>query len=767
MSDEAPLRERFEGGFRVGDWFVEPMLNRVQLDDEEEVQLEPKVMEVLLCLADRPGETVTKDQFKDEVWTEAVVTDDVVSRCISELRTVFDDDPNDPSYIETIRKTGYRLIAPVRRPEASDLTPTDEAEPPSVLGKAEGRAPPVQRLLRSLYQKIQTTHVDAGEEWVLIAGGTIQRRWILIIGGLLGGLLIVGLVFWLASVVPSSTGTSPMSVRPFTSYSGEEFDPALSASGTRVVFAWRQPDSLDQNIYLMQRGAERRLQLSPDSTIDWSPTWSPNGRYVAYVRETEGTHQISIVPSIGGQGRIALNQPYRAIQSVAWVPDTSRRALVFSARRRPHQAYGLSLLLPNADSTVSLTTPPLWSKGDTEPTVSPDGSHIAFVRSPVQGRGDIFVVPISGGSPTRITTDSTTIDGLTWSADGSEILFTARRAGVSGLWRVEADGNGSPTLVRSASEGTAFGDPTLSVQSAQLAYTQRSSQLDIWKLDRSSRVAEFTAESLLSSTQDDTNPSIAPGGNRIAFVSTRSGTSEIWVASSDGSNPAPLTSLDGPEIRSIAWSPTGARLCFVAREDGKSDLYMVSASDGSSSRLTQTDSEDLIPRWSQDGRWIYFISNRTGQWEAWRVRTSPKARSVQQVTTGGAVAAQESATGSTLYFVRPDTTGIWTASLDTTRFPLETEPSPQNAIINTIVQFDPQDRRSWWVGESGIHFVHRRPNAAVLAYFDFSSRRILPLHGFSDWKAVQDVAVGPGGAWFAYTHVVRRESDIMLAESFR
>jgi hypothetical protein len=131
------------------------------------------------------------------------------------------------------------------------------------------------------------------------------------------------------------------------------------------------------------------------------------------------------------------------------------------------------------------------------------------------------------------------------------------------------------------------------------------------------------------------------------------------------------------------------------------------------------------------------------------------------------VAAQESATGSTLYFVRPDTTGIWTASLDTTRFPLETEPSPQNAIINTIVQFDPQDRRSWWVGENGIHFVHRRPNTAVLAYFDFSSRRILPLHGFSDWKPVQDVAVGPGGAWFAYTHVVRRESDIMLAESFR
>lgn len=765
MSDEVSLRERFEGGFWVGDWFVEPMLNRIQRD-EEEVQLEPKVMEVLLCLADRSDKTVTKDQFKDEVWTETVVTDDVVSRCISELRKVFDDDPNDPSYIETIRKTGYRLIAPVRRPEASDLAPTDEVEGASLRSETEGNAPPVQRLLRSLYQKIQTTRVDAGEEWVVIAGGTIQRKWVILLGSLLGALLAFGLVFWLASTVPSGADTSPMSATPFTSYSGEEFDPALSASGNRVVFAWRQPDSLDQNIYLMQQGAERRLQLSPDSTIDWSPTWSPNGRYVAYVQETEGTHQISIVPSIGGQGRTVLRRPHRQIQSAAWVPDTSRRALVFSARRRPHQAYGLSLLLPDADSTMSLTTPPLWSKGDMDPTLSPDGSRIAFVRSPVQGVGDVFVVSTSGGSPTRITSDSTTVDGLAWSPDGSEILYTARRAGVSGLWRVEADGNGVPTLVRSASEGTVFSDLTLSMQSAQLAYTQRSSQLDIWKLGRPSRVAEFTAEPLLSSTQDDTNPSIAPGGDRMVFVSTRSGTPEIWVAQSDGSNPTPLTSLNGPEIHSIAWSPTGSRLCFVARQNGKSNLYVGSVSDGSSSRLTQTDSEDLIPRWSQDGRWIYFASNRTGQWEAWRVRSSPEPRSVQRVTTGGAVAAQESATSSTLYFVRPDTVGIWTVPLDTTRFPLQTEPSSQSAIINTIVQFDPQDRRSWWVGENGIHFVHRRPNAAVLAYFDFSSRRILPLHGFSDWRSVQDVAVGPGGTWFAYTHVVRRESDIMLVEDF-
>lgn len=760
--DEAQLREQFEDGFWVGDWYIEPMLNRVQSEDEE-IQLEPKVMDVLLCLAQRPGKTVTKDQFKDEVWTDTVVTDDVVSRCISELRKVFDDDPEDPSYIETIRKTGYRLIASVERPRSTEtLTET-------TAGTAEiEEKPSAQRLLQTLYRRVQPASAEDEEEWVVIAGGTIQRKWIVAMGGILGALLILGFVVWLASILPSGSD-APISTRPFTSYSGEEFDPALSASGNRVVFAWRQPDSMDQNIYLVQRGAERRLQLSPDSTTDWSPTWSPDGRFVAYVGQSGNFHKISVVPSIGGQSRDVLRRSSRQIQSVAWLQDTSRRALIYSVRRRPHQAYGLSILFPEADSSAPLTTPPLWSRGDTEPTLSPDGSHVAFVRSTVQGVENVFVMPVSGGSATQVTTDSTDVRGITWSADGSDILYAARRAGVSGLWRTDASGNDSPTLIRSASEGTVFSHPSLSLQShsTQLVYTQASYQLDIWKLGRPDRFAEFTAEPLLSSTQRDANPSIAPGGERVAFVSDRSGSSEIWIAQEDGSTPNRLTSLEGPTIHAVRWSPTGNRLCFVARHQGQSDLYLMPVSGGVPSRLTMTSSEDLVPRWSQDGRWIYFSSNRTGNWEAWRTRASADSQRVQQVTTGGAVAAQESVSASTLYFVRPDTIGIWTVPLDSTRFPLKTASRSQTALINAIVQFDPQERRSWWVGEDGIHFVHRRSNRAILAYFDFSSRRILPLYGFDDWRPVQDIAVGPGGRWFAYTHVVRRASDIMLMENFR
>ncbi len=782
MSD-TPLREQFEEGLWVGDWYVEPMRNCVWHQDEE-VQLEPKVMKVLLCMARRPGKTVTKRQFKEEVWTETVVTDDVLSRCISELRKTFDDAPDDPSYIETIRKTGYRLIAPVRRSDATESPLSDEASSFATASGASVDA--LIRRLQTIAEEARPLFSSVVDQWEKAADLFPSRRQRLLVGSLAGAVLVIGLVLW-ASSGQSESDTDPVSAKPFTSFGGEEFDPALSSLGHQLAFAWRQPDSLDQNIYLVQRGAEQPLQLSPDSTIDRSPTWSPDGRFVAYVQQNEDDHRISIVPSIGGRPNEAVHLPHRSIQSVAWMPDTTRRAVVVSAERRPHQASSLFLHFLDSDSSASLTTPPLWSIGDVDPTPSPDGSQIAFVRTTLRGVENIYVVPTSGGSPTQITTDDTRIDGLTWSADGSHLFYAAQRSGVSGLWQVGFEGE-DPTLIRSASEGTHFSDPTFSAQSDRLAYTQKSSQLDLWALSRPNQYEEFTAEPLVSSTQEDMRPTISPKGKRIAFVSERSGSQEVWVAEADGSAPNRLTSLDGPAVRSVTWSPRGDRLCIVTRQKGQSDLYLIPASGGSLSRLTTGPSEDVVPRWSSDGQWIYFASNRTGHWEVWRTPASTDSQRVQQVTTGGAVAAQTSATNSRLYFVRPDTTGIWAVPLDTTALPLPTTPSSQTSGGELIADrsgssppppdtsispeqivesFFPDERRDWWVSENGIHFVHRQSNSAVLAYFDFSTDRILPLYEFPDWRPVQSLAVGPRGEWFVYTHVVRRESDVMLVENFR
>jgi TolB-like protein len=98
--------------FQLGAWRVQPQLNSV-VSDQQTIRLEPKMMEVLVCLAQSSGEVVSKERLVREVWPNTFVTDDVLIRCVSALRRAFGDDAGKPAVIETIPKKGYRLLLPV------------------------------------------------------------------------------------------------------------------------------------------------------------------------------------------------------------------------------------------------------------------------------------------------------------------------------------------------------------------------------------------------------------------------------------------------------------------------------------------------------------------------------------------------------------------------------------------------------------------------------------------------------------------------------
>ncbi|RPI24584.1 MAG: hypothetical protein EHM61_16710 [Acidobacteria bacterium] len=124
--------EVVRGDFSLNDWLVQPQLNLLTRGDRD-VHIEPKAMQVLVFLAGSPDEVVSKQVLKKQVWTDAYVTDDVLVRCISELRKALEDDPRKPHVIQTIPRGGYRLIAAValtpEAPPAADALPSAPAEP--------------------------------------------------------------------------------------------------------------------------------------------------------------------------------------------------------------------------------------------------------------------------------------------------------------------------------------------------------------------------------------------------------------------------------------------------------------------------------------------------------------------------------------------------------------------------------------------------------------------------------------------------------------
>ena len=118
MSLEVETRDLAGNPFRIGDWLVEPSLNRLSRGDTT-IQLELKVMDVLVCLAERAGEVVPRQEIVDRVWATEFISDNTLTHAITELRNALGDDARNPSFIETIHRRGYRLIASVE-PEVSD-----------------------------------------------------------------------------------------------------------------------------------------------------------------------------------------------------------------------------------------------------------------------------------------------------------------------------------------------------------------------------------------------------------------------------------------------------------------------------------------------------------------------------------------------------------------------------------------------------------------------------------------------------------------------
>jgi DNA-binding winged helix-turn-helix (wHTH) protein/TolB-like protein/tetratricopeptide (TPR) repeat protein len=98
------------GDFRLGSWVVQPGLNTIERDGKT-VHLEPKVVEVLVYLAENSRETIPKERLIRAVWGDTFVTDDVLTRCISQLRKALEDDPKEPRVIQTIPTKGYRMLA--------------------------------------------------------------------------------------------------------------------------------------------------------------------------------------------------------------------------------------------------------------------------------------------------------------------------------------------------------------------------------------------------------------------------------------------------------------------------------------------------------------------------------------------------------------------------------------------------------------------------------------------------------------------------------
>jgi eukaryotic-like serine/threonine-protein kinase len=585
-----------------------------------------------------------------------------------------------------------------------------------------------------------------------------RLTWVL---SLTAALLIVAAGLWFR--LKGGSPEAPLVAVPLTSYAGDEEQPSLSPDGTQVAFAWDGEKQNKSDIYVKQIGVEPPFRLTSDPAMNYSPAWSPDGGFIAFLRElSHDQTDIVIVPQRGGPERILseikgsmqleLYGPY-----LSWTPDS--KWIVCPTPKSGERAWALHLFSTETGEQIQLTNPPNSEVGDVAPAISPDGRTLIFSRvSPDFYNLSLWMLHLGAGyKPSgmeeKIESPGMTNFGAAWLPNGREFVFTSGTGTNFALWRLAPSKGAVP---RRLDLGIAAAGPTISRLGNRLAFEVFQYDLNIWRVDLKEPGKEPSQPiRFISSTQIEDYPAYSSDGRRISFMSQRSGAQEIWICDGDGDGTRQLTSFGGAAIYGPSWSPDSQKVALtVALKGMKEDIYVVSAGGDVPRRMTTDPAEDKWPYWSHDGKWIYFSSTRSGREEIWKMPSSG-GDAVQITRTSGDI-PQESPDGKFLYYMKgwPDAVSVWRASVD----------GNQEVKVLDSVHSEGQ----WAVAKEGIYFF-RPPDKmghSDICFYEFASgqiRKVLTIQ-----RAVSThIAVSPDGRTVLYPQSDESGSVLMLVDNFR
>lgn len=592
--------------FFIGDWKIRPELKRISRRDENKT-LEPQLMAVLVYLASRSNQVVTKEDLMQEVWKGVIVGENVLTRAISSLRKSLGDSRSQPQYIETISKTGYRLIASVRQ---------------------------------ELSEKKDDRHIEI----------KLRRKPVILVA-LVCLLLIMG-AFAMREIflpIPTEVVYTPVVL---ASDNILEYYPAISPDGLFAAYAAKSEDEGGWDVYAKRIGTETLIRLTDDPSSELRAVWSPDGNEVYFMRYEPGQTNIYKVPMTGGvEARVLTPSPF-AFGNFDLSPTGTD--IAFNTRK----ARGLPLqveLTSLADGKRKLMTePPAGYNGDIHPTYSPDGSRVAFIRERNSVSMYLYVLDLNTGEEKQITTDHQSINGFDWSADGSSLIFGSDKTGIYKLWRVNLSSKKLSILPITDYQMVM---PRVATNS-RLIYAKIQDDVNIWaySLDKNE------SSPWRSTSELDLNPSYAPDGSKVAFTTNRNGKFQLWTSNADGSEATAISDFQGEYINTPRWSPDGQEIIFQGYMNGQANLYKVNALGGISELLFNSDFAEHTPVYSRDGKSVYFSSNRSGDWQIWRLNL--ENGSTRQITKEGGYAPQIGSHDEKIFYVKKDQRGIWSFDLD-------------------------------------------------------------------------------------------------------
>jgi Tol biopolymer transport system component/DNA-binding winged helix-turn-helix (wHTH) protein len=546
----------------------------------EPVPLEPKTFDVLRFLLDHRERLVTKDELLDAVWKDVFVTPNVLSRAVAQLRKGLGDEAHDPRYIETVARRGYRFIGHV------------SAAPP-----AEPRLEPALSIPRS-------------------------RRW----GGWGAGVAVIAAILVILSAgwslrgrLGGAAGLRLPSVERLTA-SADVIDAVVSRDGKYLAYV-RSSGGV-QSLWLRQLGESNPLQLVPPAAVGfWGLSFAPDSTAIYYA--VKGSSPPANPAGVLYSLPVLPGPPPRRIlqgidSAVTFSPDGSRIAFY---RIEPGAAGRSALVVAHADGTDVRTlavsrapdrfVPAFYSA----PAWSPDGARIAAALQHDDGRrASLLLVDVPSGRQTVLRGQLASAGFTAWTRDG-DVLFVGKTEawspGTSQIWLQPVTGSEPRRLTADTAE---YRNVSVSADGKMLVAVGSDRQTALWRVPVQPRGGGVR----LPSMSGDGVGGMAALGDRLLFTAFDAGEPQLWTMSADGSDRRQLT--DGGWSAWPCVSPDARTIYFVSRRSGRNGIWRMNADGGDPVLLTAVSYAAAL-RATPDGAWLYFTAPFENEDSTWRVPT--------------------------------------------------------------------------------------------------------------------------------------------------
>jgi serine/threonine protein kinase len=442
---------------------------------------------------------------------------------------------------------------------------------------------------------------------------------------------LAGAAWWVSRgrSSPQDVAQGPTSVQRtltrMTFDEGLQAEPTWSPDGRLIAYSSNRQGNFD---IWVQSGTEGNpLRVTSSAAHDWQPDWSPDGSRIVYRSERDGGALV-IVPALGGNERKVSGFGY----GPSWSPDGSEILFYGSILQTGFEASNLYLVALDGKPPRELL--PTLIRQFTFPYLRaawhPDGRRISIWGRHREAGWSLWTVPIAGGTPVmsafseevapQMKEAAVTFSDFIWAPSADALYFVGDSRSVTNLWKVSVEPQtlrwiaGPERLTTSAGLDA---DIALSADGKKLAFTARTEQSRIWSIPFDPAIGRTTGPGLpiTAASVNGDMPALTADGKRMAFVARRSGRQELWAKSLGDGRETLLVPPDGLARAIPRWSHDGTRLAYRRSRFGSSEtdlsIVLLPASGGDEQVLTSVGpARETALDWSADGAWILANSTR-------------------------------------------------------------------------------------------------------------------------------------------------------------